>query len=168
MSAKLPIFIDPVHLARLGVTCEGTIPVAGMSRLMLDGRSGEESMAVSLAFELQGKIPVIRGRIDGGVWLACQRCLEPMRVDVHHDFLLAVVASEDEAVKLEEDVAPLLLSEKKIAVSQLVEDELLILLPDVPAHSVGVCELAIGTDVEPAQSSEKRPNPFQLLQGLKN
>jgi len=101
--------------------------------------------------------------------LTCQRCLEPVDVslDVARSFRFvpteAQAEAEDEAA--EEDVLAI---SRDFDLPALVEDELLMELPLVPAHEVcpGQVRLSVADDDFEAAQPVK-PNPFAALAGLK-
>lgn len=55
---------------------------------------------------------------------------------------LALVRGMDEARRLPERYDPLLVSESLIRPRDLIEDELLLALPQIPMHDPGVCTVA--------------------------
>jgi uncharacterized protein len=69
--------------------------------------------------------------------LECRRCLEPVEVPLHVDTRLRFVRGEDAAAELdagsEYDVLPLT---RWLDLQVLIEDELLLALPVLPAHEV--------------------------------
>lgn len=101
--------------------------------------------------------------------LTCQRCLQPVDVDVavERSFRFvpdeATAASEDETA--EEDV---LAESRSFDLRQLVEDELLMDLPLAPRHDecpVALPQSAGDADFEQAQA--EKANPFDVLGQLK-
>ena len=73
--------------------------------------------------------------IEGGVELACQRCLQAVAVAVSSSSTLQVVAHEDEARSQLKHCDPIILDEGQLDVYALVEDELLMALPIVALHN---------------------------------
>jgi uncharacterized protein len=103
------------------------------------------------------------------VWLTCQRCLQPLREALAVDRTLRFVPGEDEAARLdeegEEDVLAL---PRRLRLSELLEDELILALPLVPRHVA--CEPPRAL-VEPEPAAEvtapAEPSPFAVLAGWK-
>jgi uncharacterized protein len=112
----------------------------------------------------------LRGSVDAELTVMCQRCMGPMRLPVHADFLLAVVKGEAEAERLPDDYDALLLSEDRLQLSNVIEDELLLALPVAPLHAADECRVDPGKwaakDTEP-ETASGRENPFAVLAGLK-
>lgn len=74
-------------------------------------------------------------QVEAPVWLSCQRCLQPLAVDLALDRRLRFVHGESQAAALdaESDDDVLALS-RSLDLRELVEDELLLGLPLVPRH----------------------------------
>ena len=104
--------------------------------------------------------------------LTCQRCLEAMAVHVDAPIALAlvhsVVGADDlglSAVEgVPEDLDPLPLGQDAIRPLDLVEDELLLAIPQIALHPVQTCGSA-GSPAPPAE--EMRENPFAVLAALR-
>lgn len=123
------------------------------------------------------------GQPDPGTWLhldaqtnvprTCQRCLQPMTVDLHVHRSFRFVETESLAAELDENSEDdVLVASRNFNLLELIEDELLMDLPIVPMHDV--CG-AIPTPepetielgrTEPPPSSPDRPHPFAALQSL--
>ena len=90
--------------------------------------------------------------------LKCQRCLEVLEWAVAYDFKLGIVSSFAQADGLPEGFEPLMLPEDgKVSVKDIVEDEILIILPDIPKHAAD-CVVA------PSPGNNKPINTKQLQQ----
>jgi uncharacterized protein len=162
MSGVLPAYIQPVRLAELGRTLEGRLPLARMRRLadMLSDRGGEAAVRLEFRREGRGRATV-RGTIRAGLRLTCQRCLEPFELIL--DLPVRLVRSDVEAGRLAEEEDPLLVDEDQaLSLAELVEDELLLALPQVPAHPPPGCRVL----AEGEASAESRPSPFSALAEL--
>ena len=104
-------------------------------------------------------------RAETHLWLVCQRCLQPVAVDVHGRRSFQFVAGEADAARLdadsEDDVLALTRSLDLLA---LAEDELLLNLPLVPRHEV--CPQPLPLAAGPALPDDA-PHPFAALAALK-
>lgn len=169
MSDRLPKYIDPLHLADKRSVLKGFIPLNCFDRLasLLPDDSG--SIAVDLAFGREGKLAVIEGKIEAKLRLVCQNCLQDLVWPVDNGIKLAVVSSIDEADRLPGDYEPLLLEEEKILLKDIVEDELLLILPQYPKHPhdcLGRSGDSDETRSELQNSQSDRENPFSILTHL--
>jgi len=169
MSEKLPHRVSPLALARDGVALRGSVPLARMTRLAdaLLGTDGDVSLEMRFELDDMGRARLL-GNVSGAVQMRCQRCLEPVTVPVDRPISLAVVATDEEAAALGSDADPLLLGdEAPVALGAIVEDELIISLPDFPAHPAGTCAMPPGADAADAGDQPSRENPFAVLKALK-
>ena len=163
MSGGLPAFIEPVRLAELGRSLAGRLPLERLSRLaeLLVDRRGEAEVRLDFRQEGRGRV-VVLGRIGALLRLTCQRCLEPFDFAVDVPVHLVVVGSDAEAERLAEEEDPLLLGEgQALSLAEMVEDELLLALPQVPAHPPPGCGGAARPEAEAAPA--ERSSPFAAL-----
>ena len=139
-----------------------------MARLadMLHGAGSRASIDLRFGFDDTG-IANVRGSIEAELDLLCQRCLEPMSIEVKREVALAIVESDDEAARVVSSYEPLLVGEEPVALANVVEDELILSLPGFPRHPPGECAMPPGADVVEDTDSEADENPFSVLQNLK-
>ena len=169
MSAALPSTVDLAHAVRRGFRISGRLPVSALPRLLpsLASERGEVEMTLE-AGQDAGRRVVLSGHIDAALHLQCQRCLGPVEVAVHAEPRLAWVKSDVESADLPEEYEPLLAPDGRVALADLVTDELLLALPLVPRHEDGA---ACGKPVTAARSgaapAEDRKRPFAELAKLK-
>jgi uncharacterized protein len=135
MLARLPKFIDPLLLADRNANIEGELPVNSLERVadLLSNDVG--NISVKLFFGREGRLATIDGHISAVLALKCQRCLKPLEWSVSSDIKLGIVGTLERANNLPEGFEPLLLIEEgKIPLVNIVEDELLLILPSIPKH----------------------------------
>ncbi|RMD70212.1 MAG: hypothetical protein D6819_04835 [Gammaproteobacteria bacterium] len=134
---KLPEVIDPWRYARQGRILEGVLSLAGMARLRPQVEEG--SVEVHLAFGIDERhIPYMQGHFTARLRLPCQRCLEPMALDISQDISLGIVASEAEIPRLGGSYEPLVAG-GNLRLAEVLEDELMLALPLIPKHPLEVC-----------------------------
>lgn len=166
MSGRLPIFINPVMYARRGLQIKGSLRLADMERLAERILDPKEDVEVQAEFGILDGRGYMKGRVTGTLYVECQRCLQPLRMDIAHEFKLGMIESEAEIPLLREDEEPLITSGDEMALADIIEDELLLLLPMVPAHPAGECVADAGRQTEQEDTGE-RENPFARLADLK-
>lgn len=172
MLARLPEFIEPLILVDRNASIEGELPLKGCQRIaeMLSDDAG--NVAISLFFGRKGKLATVEGQISTVLALKCQRCLESVEWPVNSEFKLGVVSSLALVDKLPDGYEPLLLiDEDKIPLKNLVEDELLLSLPDIPKHQHDCIAPNISKNkLEPLSKTAQvsTVNPFSILADLKN
>lgn len=169
MSVKLPDRLDPVQFAERRRELQGEVSIARMARLasLVQGCDGMAGVELSFGYDMEGTA-VILGRVFAHLVLRCERCLGEMEWPVDRAVSLALVMSEDEARRLPGDYDPLLVGEGSISLLELIEDELLLALPQVARHELEVCPGPPSTPEE-AEDPSGRANtsPFEVLAQLK-
>ena len=78
--------------------------------------------------------PQLHLKVAGTVPLVCQRCLELLVLPVTLDVLLTVVRSDAEAAALADPFDTVLLDAGELDLAQVVEDEVLAILPLAARH----------------------------------
>lgn len=171
MSQRIPDRLDPWRFADQGREVEGSIPLESMPRLsacLLDV-AGEAGF--SLRFERDARRrATLKGMIRADLILECQRCLEAMKLPVSTETAIAFVEGQDQAAQLPESLDPCLVEDGQVHFRDLIEDELLLALPQVAMHDLAVCPAASSesADEKPAEQAERPDkNPFAVLAELK-
>ncbi|QQS55063.1 MAG: DUF177 domain-containing protein [Candidatus Competibacteraceae bacterium] len=136
----LPDRIDPWQLAAGSGRLDGELKLAALPRLaaLLEHADGTVNVALAAGIDEQG-LRFVEGSLQTEVELICQRCLGPLRLPLKVAVSLALVRAEADAARLPEQREPLLAAGADLAVADLVEDELLLALPQIPRHR-DVCE----------------------------
>ena len=101
--------------------------------------------------------------------MTCQRSLEPFVLDVVVDSRLGLIRSEREESGLSPDAEPLLVDDDgKLVLADVIEDELLLVLPLVPVNPDSTLPEDV-TDPPPGDDAGEgfAENPFAVLRELK-
>ena len=158
METRLQKFVEPARLAARGDTLEGALPSSAVTRLGKQFRS-RGAVQVKLRFvpDRQGRTKAI-GTLKASLQAVCQRCLEPVEVQIEQDIAVELVdvatfghgltAGPDEFDDAVE-------YQGKLNLYELVEDELVLACPIVPQHERGEC-------VKPAFDSEDRDSDVTM------
>ena len=110
--------------------------------------------------------------LTGNVWLTCQRCLQPVAIDLSDDYDIALLENESQVRLVNEEQDYLLLDEiiteqspeRLLPFKKLVEDEILLKTPMAPKHDD--CEMTVEQFGEIPEEEESE-NPFAALASLK-
>ena len=170
MFAPLPELIDPWRAVEAGAEFRGSLSLARMARLRESLRepTGEARFRLTFTRDPEGR-GVLDGEIEARLILTCQRCLEALEYPVRTTLDLVLVSGLDEAGLLPEDLDPLLVPEEPLRLADLIEDELLLALPQIARHEPGDCP--VGGEPWTAASDERRAgegvNPFAVLGALR-
>jgi len=184
MPKALPEHVLPLRLARQGDTLEGSVSLERMPRLATltcenagdtseggaDGGAGSARFTLRFGYDDAGQARVL-GRIEAQPVMLCQRCLEPMRVDLVCDVSLALVAQDTDVSTLDPGYEPLVVGESPQRLSDLIEDEIILALPNFARHQRGTCRMPAGADAaddDSAPQESRRENPFAVLKHLKS
>ena len=158
--------IDAFEFCRSNGHREGVTPVAEMSRLNKDtaDHTGQIAWAVDGTTSKQG-YPQITLSVSGTVQLMCQRCLTPYAFEMDSGTVLMLGKDDEQADEIEEllsdESIDVIVGSRTCDIRELIEDEALLALPQVPKHEV--CPDSKLLDV---LKSEK-PSAFAGLKDLK-
>lgn len=175
MSSRLPDFVDPWRLANLGKTFSGSVELGEFPRLtaLLVTAEGEARFTLEF-YRDEKKRARVRGTAEAGLTLECQRCLEQMTLPVDSRIDLAVIEVHAEAELLPDECDPVVAEEGRIQLYDLIEDELLLAIPQVPMHPLGECPVKLETQFGDSDEMElqthdetEEANPFAILAGFK-
>ena len=167
-SSQLPSFLEPRKLADQEAEIKGQTTVARLPRLAEFRDSQDEIVEVALRFGRdEERRQQVKGTVKTHLQLTCQRCLEPVQTAVVANVALVMVYDEEQIKALPDHLDPWLVTDEKIILSELLEEELLLALPLVAMHEQ--CPTVLHTSAEPAAAAEsKRDNPFAVLAQLKS
>ncbi len=170
----VPEYVDARKLAQQGALINGELDVATLTRVAEAAASNDGKVTVELDFHRdEQNFRVIGGKIEATVSVLCQRCLEPMQISIEGEPSLAIVWSDDQAQALPKHLEPVLQGEDMISLWQIIEDELLLLMPMISFHEESECSADKGyttaTDEEIVleQVEVEKDNPFNVLSALK-
>ncbi len=175
-SAFDPRCLDVAVFIAADAELAGLCPISAMDRLHQQ-RVGHASLDAQVTWQAQGLTkPGTLGRAEHWltlqaqalVQLPCQRCLNGLDVALRLDTRLRFVEDEARAAELDMQCDyDVLAFERQLDLLQLIEDELLLVMPLVPRHEQ--CPLPGADSVGPvaAVPDLERPNPFAALQALR-
>lgn len=175
MSREFPDFIDPWRAAEGSRRIGGTIPLARLKRLqpLLAASDGEARFELQFGFDEQRRATVT-AEVSAPLTLTCQRSLERYVENVRLHSVLTVIGDQAEQALLSTEEEYLVVDEGRMAVADVVEDELLLGIPQVPRNpAVGpVWESSDGhgtdrpAEHESGKSDDGRQRPFESLAEL--
>lgn len=176
--SEVPEYVDVRKAIDQHLRVEATLPVSVLPRFVDYLSDSDGSVEVRLRFSRgESGRRIISGEIDSRVNVVCQRCLDVAQEDVQDQFCLAVVKSEEAAKELPAEIDPWISEDGKIALRELIEEQLILSMPIVSYHPEGQCEVQAGGDrsLTGAEEADNRPdpeddpdNPFAVLKSLKN
>jgi uncharacterized protein len=166
MATRLPELIEPLRLAEKGVRLGGEIELSRMSRLdkALGAQTGQVSIDVLFSKDENG-VPTAQGAVKARLKVLCQRCMEPMTLDIEAGIKVELSVNE-EAIGQDGDYESLFIGPGPVSLVEFVEDELILALPIAPRHPEDQCPSGgrlKQQDATPGRSA----NPFAALSKLK-
>ena len=178
MSREYPDWISPNRAADGKRIFGGTIPLSRMKRLsalLVEATGGvpgdvpgEATFTAAFRTDLDQRV-IIDLTVEAALPLICQASLEAYDEQVKRSSELAVIEDDSEQFNLPENYEPVLTENGRLAIASLVEDELILGVPQIP-RKPGLQEIEYSTG-GPAITSETLPegsrkNPFSALQGM--
>jgi uncharacterized protein len=180
MSREFPDFIDPWKAADGRRTFQGTMPLKRLKRLksmLAPENDGENPQLVArndagfrarFSYDEQGLV-TIRLEVEAVLPLICQRSLRPYSEKIERQSILVVIEDIGEQELIPESYDPVLVEHRRMALQDIVEDELLLAIPQVPRNpEIEAIELSTDGDVRIPSGTEKEQShrPFAGLAGL--
>lgn len=162
------VIADPLEFAGDGSELSGSVPVAQLARLhdLLAEVSGEISWVVNGSVEQDagGSRYFLDLELEGSLQLVCQRCLGACahKVALFNRLELIAPGAPWPDEELEDDSCDAIEAGRNLEILPLVEDEILLGLPQSPRHEdcTPPGEAGVG--------KEGKPSPFAALAGLKS
>ena len=180
MSAAVPAQLDPWHAVAREAAFAGSLALMDLPRLRELLVPAALDAAARATFEIafrrdEAGRPVVLGWVRALLPLECQRCLGVMEHGVDASIRLMLMHGPNLAQDPPDPYEALLVIDDRIRPAELIEDELLLSLPQIPTHPVGVCQAAVQTsappgnagDAAPTEMAADRPKPFASLAGWK-
>lgn len=160
--SRRSVLSDPDRFARKGQKTVGRAALCEFERLadLLAETRGEVRWSIEGVRGADGR-PLLRLEISALPVLICQRCLGPLEYALERVLLLRCVkvGTPIDSEELENDEFDTIEVGAELDVLELVEDEILLALPNAPRHERCESPLAAG-------GSEKK-SPFDVLANLR-
>jgi uncharacterized protein len=165
----LPTHIDPRKLALQGNLLEGTVNVEDLPRLESSVSSVCGPLEAKVQFGLdESRAKIVNGNAKVSVETICQRCLDPLVIELKAEFAVQVIWSEEHINRVAANYEPWIVLDKMANLNELLEDEILLALPLVNYHDVGECTGdTFIEEVEAIGDEVVSDNPFNVLLQLK-
>lgn len=160
---------EPLDIDRLAdgeADVDFSVPVAELPRLR-SRLEASGSVEGSVHFTREAGLAVAELTVRGTAVMQCQRCMEKLEAPVETRSRVALIASEAEAGRVPEDLEPMLAPGGRISIREIVEEELMLYLPIVPAHeNAAECAPEASSTVGERETPAETQRPFAQLQEL--
>lgn len=174
VSTSMPEHISLDKWADTGYEWAGEVEPRAFERLAATLAAEHEQAKTQLNASLYRRNNVLHlaFTLNGEVWLTCQRCLQPVAIDLSDDYNIALLEDDTQIRLINEEQDYLLLDEiiteqspeRLLPFKKLVEDEILLKIPMAPKHAD--CEMSVEQFGE-IPEEEEAENPFAALASLK-
>jgi uncharacterized protein len=170
MSREYPDWISPGRAAEGKRIYSGTIALSKMKRLakLLVEANGEASFVAAFKSNMDKQV-ILDLQVEAELPLVCQASLEVYNEQVRRHSELAVIDDENQQEDVPDSYEPVLTENGRLAIASVVEDELLLGLPQIPRKpGLDKVEYSTGGKIRKSVEPQKgtRKNPFAALQGL--
>lgn len=172
-SATMPEHISLDKWADSGFEWEGEVAPTSFERLATQLTTEHEQPTLRIQANLYHRNNVLHLAFElvGDVWLICQRCLQPIAIDLTDDYDIALLDDDSQIRMVDESQDYLILDEitsnqtpeRLLPFKKLIEDEILLKAPMAPKHDD--CDMAVDQVGEIPE--EENENPFAALAALK-
>jgi uncharacterized protein len=164
LMATVPRNIKPALLVKEQKCLQDSFEINEMHRLkaVLANAKGKVNYSLEFGKDANGNA-IISGLLSAHVGMVCQRCLEAFLLPINNDVRIGLAFTEDELKFLPKGYEPMLVTEDKMSLLALVEDEMLLNMPMAPMHDIANCpsqELI-------SEFSTKKESPFDVLKAVK-
>ena len=169
---RFPVYVDTRRVFEAQSEFSGNIALDRLPRLKehLVNEAGDVEATLRFFIGDYGDRE-ISGHVKAALEVPCQRCLEPLAIEVEDQVHLALVKNDEQAAKLRAELDPWICAEIKLQLAELVEEQILLSLPIVCMHSADECRQQLNYASETPEveqgKTERRDNPFAVLEELK-
>lgn len=171
---QLPAYVDTRKVFLQEADVAGQVALDRLPRFLKVLVNDQAAVEVALKFArgIQGRRQ-ITGELTARAQVTCERCLEPVEIQLSESIQLVLLESESEAAALEPEWDPWLSDHYKLQLAELVDEQVILALPIVNLHREKDCIEALGYQqaAEPgeqgAADTDGAENPFAVLKALK-
>jgi uncharacterized protein len=176
MLKLLPKILDAEKLARKNSIIEGYLLLSSLNEVSEYKSNKNATVTGSFKFyRNKNKRVFIDGVINTELQLVCQRCMQLVLYPISSKFTLACIDNQEKEVQLSEQHEFVLLNNGKLAVSDMLQEEILLAMPIVAYHDIkdcaGIanysCKDKSGNSDQCSQKTSNSKNPFAILKHLK-
>ncbi len=132
--------VRPYELGRQDAELRVRVPLANFERLTALLLSADGELAATLRFALdEHRRCIVTGQVSGAVQLHCQGCALDMAHELRCEIRTVLVRTDDEAKALMPASDVLVVEQDVLSMVELLEDELILDLPEVVCGRFDTC-----------------------------
>jgi len=166
MPMQLSDTMNFMHQVASRFSFDGQVALSRFDRLadVLLDQAGQVS--VGLEFGMSIGYASLKGQIVADLQLECQRCMQPMPLAINNRFKFAFIHDETEIDSIPGLFEPYLITGDEQSIINLLEDEILLVLPMVARHEQA-CSDYMTKQRERVRAEKQASHPFSALKALK-
>jgi uncharacterized protein len=169
MAKSLPESIDLNAAVRKEWQLTGEILLSDLDRMPLELIASTDAVIkYDIAFKHSKTVlgeAVIK--IESELELICQRSLETFKFPLVSDNTIGFISEMEDEAKLVADVSPSWVVDMLVDPKALLEDEILLMIPDIPLKPGAKLDSQYLADHDEEPVAEETQNPFAALKDLK-
>ena len=167
--ARLPRRVDATKLVENNQQLNANIDTKLLTRIVDATECADVPVEVQLEFRRdEENNRTVIGNCRTHVIMVCQRCLGTVGFDISSQFNIGLVFSDEQAKHLPKRLEPVEMDENgQLDLWEVVEDEILLNLPEFPMHPEGECRMYKSESDNEPEADVKKENPFDVLAKLK-
>ena len=156
---------DPWAYAKNRCRDSGTLPLAETETL----RQWTGTRDDVVHYTLEGQVDKhgqtrLSGNVRAVLHTECQRCLEPMALEVAHDFDYVLIRDQSLEDRVADGSETLICAGDELDLAWFIEEEVLLAMPMIAKHDD--CSLPQIGAQDPLPPADAQPNPFAALKDL--
>lgn len=168
----LPEYVDTRKIFTQEGLIAGRVGLEKLDRLPANLADKQGTVTVSLQFYTDDSARRrIAGSLEAELNVICQRCLDPLHINLQDSIDLVLVHDTEAAINLDRELEPWIAEEHKLSLTSLVAEQLILAMPLVSYHEDGPCArqkcYSSKQDKAAESETEQRDNPFAVLEALK-
>ena len=160
LGPEIDAFVDASVQAHGRGAVERRFEASQLPRVIEAGAVEPADVRISVRFSIVDARVALAGHMDGFVTMTCQRCMQPVKVELADDFKLVIVDDESERLQLEEasdGYEPIVADPARLDVRWLAEEQTLLSVPLVPKHADQNCLKVESAPVVKKEVAGQRP-----------
>ena len=166
MLGPLPETLDFFKQVERDKRFHGALSLGGLDRLVSGLASDKGEAEAEISFTTRAGVPCLAGKVRANVEMVCQRCLEPVQMQIEGSFRFGLVESEEEFDNLPAEFEPFIVTDGEQSLYDVLEDELILSLPLVSRHDYECSEVM--KQQQPPSGDAETYRPFAGLKDLMN
>ncbi len=138
--SPLPSYVDARKIFTQKGVISGSMELQRLEQICksLADLQGEVSARIAFTVDESGS-KLITGDLQATVNVYCQRCLEPLAIELKDAIELILVPDEESAAALDKSLDPWIADNQKIDIVRLIDEQLVLCMPIVILHDTGPC-----------------------------